>query len=62
MPAIDEGAFRESPDTEPRGTATLYFLQTALSGLRRHTTYHDGVVAVSVAGVTYGADRTFRTS
>jgi len=31
------------------------------SGLRRHTTYHFRVVAVSAQGTTYGADRTFRT-
>nr|WP_246324744.1 fibronectin type III domain-containing protein [Petropleomorpha daqingensis] len=37
-------------------------VQSALSGLKRHTTYHFRVVAVSANGVTYGADRTFRTS
>ena len=47
----------------PAGSGTSSTsVQAALSGLRRHTTYHFRVVAVSATGVTYGADRTFRTS
>jgi hypothetical protein len=36
-------------------------VQTALSSLLRHTTYHFRVVAVSANGTSSGADQTFRT-
>jgi hypothetical protein len=51
-----------TPESTPIDGADPVAVEAAIAGLTRNTTYHYRLVATNAAGISRGADRTFRTA